>query len=52
MGKIHLSIALGLLACNEGFKVRFYSAPVLANEPVEAQQSHSLIKLLRPKLNR
>lgn len=45
MGKTHLSIALGLLACNEGFKVRFYSAPILANELVEAQESHSLIKL-------
>jgi DNA replication protein DnaC len=45
MGKTHLSIALGLLACNEGFRVRFYSAPVLASELVEAQESHSLIKL-------
>jgi DNA replication protein DnaC len=45
MGKSHLSIALGLLACNEGFKVRFYSAPVLASELVEAQEGHSLIKL-------
>jgi DNA replication protein DnaC len=45
MGKTHLSIALGLLACNEGFKVRFYSAPMLANELVEAQESHSLVKL-------
>lgn len=45
MGKSHLSIALGLLACNEGFKVRFYSAPVLASKLVEAQEGHSLIKL-------
>jgi len=45
MGKSHISIALGLLACNEGFKVRFYSAPMLASELVEAQERHSLIKL-------
>lgn len=24
--------ALGMLACNDGFRVRFYSAPALANE--------------------
>lgn len=29
----------------EEFKVRFYSAPVLASELVEAQESHSLTKL-------
>lgn len=40
MGKSHLSIALGLLGCNGGFKVRFYSAPMLASELVEAQESH------------
>lgn len=45
MGKTHLSISLGLLACNEGFRVRFYSAPALASELVEAQESHSLTKL-------
>jgi DNA replication protein DnaC len=30
---------------HEGFRVRFYSAPVLAGELVEAQESHSLIRL-------
>lgn len=45
MGKTHLSISLGLLACNGGFRVRFYSAPALAVELVEAQEGHSLIKL-------
>ncbi|HOK32780.1 MAG TPA: IS21-like element helper ATPase IstB [Limnochordia bacterium] len=47
MGKTHLSIALGLIACNDGFRVRFYSAPVLANELVEAQENHSLGRLQR-----
>jgi DNA replication protein DnaC len=45
MGKTHLSISLGLLACNGGFKVRFYSVPTLASELVEAQEGHSLIKI-------
>jgi DNA replication protein DnaC len=47
MGKTHISIALGLLACNQGFKVRFYSAPMLANELVEARENHTLVKLER-----
>jgi DNA replication protein DnaC len=47
MGKTHLSIALGILACNDGFRVRFYSAPALANELVEAQENHSLSRLQR-----
>ncbi len=47
MGKTHLSIALGILACNDGFRVRFYSAPSLANELVEAQENHSLSRLQR-----
>ncbi|MDR9756179.1 MAG: ATP-binding protein [Thermoanaerobacterales bacterium] len=29
-GKTHISIALGILACNQGYRVRFYSAPMLA----------------------
>ncbi len=45
MGKTHLSIFLGLLVCNEGFKVSFYSAPVLASELVEALENYSLLKL-------
>jgi hypothetical protein len=40
MGKTHLSIALGILACNDGYRVRFYSAPALANELVEADHQH------------
>jgi len=47
MGKTHLSIALGILACNDGYRVRFYSAPALANELVEAQENHSLSRVQR-----
>lgn len=44
-GKTHISIALGLLACNQGYRVRFYSAPMLANELVEAKENHTLVRL-------
>jgi len=44
-GKTHLSIALGILACNQGYRVRFYSAPMLANELVEAKENHTLVRL-------
>ena len=47
LGNTHLSIALGILACNDGFRVRFYSAPALANELVEAQENLSLSMLQR-----
>jgi DNA replication protein DnaC len=47
MGKTHLSIALGILACNAGYKVRFYSAPALATELMEAYEGRSLTKIQR-----
>ncbi len=46
-GKTHLSIALGIKACNLGMKVRFYTAANLANSLIEAQDNKSLIKLER-----
>ena len=47
IGKTQLSIALGILACNDGFRVRLYRAPALANELEEAQENHSLRSLQR-----
>lgn len=47
MGKTHLSIAFGILACNDGFNVRFYSAPALVTELVEAQDGYALTKMLQ-----
>ena len=44
-GKTHLSIALGLKACQAGYKVRFYTAVNLATELVEAFQEGRLSKL-------
>ncbi len=44
-GKTHLSIALGIKACNLGMRVRFFTAADLANSLIEAQDSRSLMRL-------
>lgn len=44
-GKSHLSIALGIKACMQGFNVKFFTAANLSNQLVEAQEYKSLIKL-------
>ncbi len=44
-GKTHLSIALGIKACNLGMKVRFFTAANLANALIEAQDNRSLLRL-------
>jgi DNA replication protein DnaC len=44
-GKTHIAIALGLAACEQGRRVRFYTAAGLINELLEAQESHQLSKL-------
>ena len=44
-GKTHLSIALGIKACNLGMKVRFFTAANLANSLIEAQDNRSLMRL-------
>ena len=44
-GKTHLSIALGINACNLGYKVRFFTAANLANSLIEAQDNKALMRL-------
>lgn len=44
-GKTHVAISLGLAACEQGHKVRFYTAAGLINELLEAGESHRLSKL-------
>jgi DNA replication protein DnaC len=46
-GKTHLAIALGLAACREGLRVRFYTAASLVNQMEESQQTHRLDRFLR-----
>lgn len=44
-GKTHVAIALGLAACEQGRRVRFYTAAGLINELLEAQETRRLSKL-------
>jgi DNA replication protein DnaC len=46
-GKTHLSTALGLIACQQGRKVRFFTAAGLINQLTEAQASLRLSHLER-----
>ena len=41
-GKTHTAIALGIMACQMGKRVRFYTATSLASELLEAQDQHLL----------
>ncbi len=41
-GKTHVAISLGLLACRQGKKVRFFTATGLINDLLEAQEQHAL----------
>jgi DNA replication protein DnaC len=45
-GKTHLATALGLAACRQGKRVRFFTAAGLVNHLEEAQQQHRLERLL------
>ncbi|MFC2032146.1 ATP-binding protein [Chloroflexota bacterium] len=42
----HTAVSLGVLACQLGEKVRFYTATALVNELLEAQDQHTLGKRL------
>lgn len=44
-GKTHVAISLGICACRQGKRVRFYTAAGLINEMVEAQAESRLSKL-------
>lgn len=44
-GKTHLAISLGICACRQGFKVRFYTAAGLVSELLAAQQEYRLNKV-------
>jgi DNA replication protein DnaC len=45
-GKTHLATALGLAACRQGKRVRFFTAAGLVNQLEEAQQQHRLERWL------
>lgn len=44
VGKTHISISLGLQACRQGYRVRFYNAAALVNELTQAQDDHPRLR--------
>jgi len=49
-GKTHLATALGLTACRQGHKVRFWAAAGLVNELLQAQEELRLHKMIAAAL--
>lgn len=43
-GKTHIATALGILACREGFKVKFYTAAGLVTTLMEARDDKALLR--------
>ena len=50
LGKTHLAISLGLEACRQSFKTRFYNTAALVNELTLAQTEQHLQKMLTSTL--
>ncbi len=44
-GKTHLASGLALMACQKGYRVRFYTAATLANDLLEAKEQRTLSRL-------
>ena len=45
-GKTHLAVALGLAACRQGYRVRFFTAAELVTHLEEAQKEYTLERFL------
>ncbi len=50
LGKSHLATALGVTACQQGRRVRFYNAAGLVNELLAAQEAHRVPQLIASAL--
>ena len=50
LGKTHIATGLGLAACRQGQRVRFYTAAGLVNELLAAQDAHRLDRLIERTL--
>ena len=46
-GKTHCALALGLAACQKGYRVRFTTAAALVNELLEARDEKRLLRVQR-----
>ncbi len=50
-GKMHIALALGLAACQQGIKVRFITASAMVHELIEARDEHKLLRLQKQLLS-
>lgn len=50
LGKSHLATALGVAACQQGHRVRFYNAAGLVNDLLVAQETHRVPQLIATAL--
>lgn len=50
LGKTHVAIGLGLAACRQDHRVRFYNVTTLVNELHQAQEEHQLPRYLEKAL--
>jgi DNA replication protein DnaC len=50
LGKSHLATALGVAACQQGRRVRFYNAAGLVNELLAAQETHRVPQVIATAL--
>jgi DNA replication protein DnaC len=50
VGKTHIATSLGISACRQGYRVRFYNAAALVNELIQSQDDHRLPKFLASAL--
>ena len=46
-GKTHLAIAIGVAACNNGYKTRFWRVPNLVNALVDAKKKGNIMAFMR-----
>lgn len=51
-GKTHIGLALGLAACQQGFRVRFTTAAALVHELIEARDEKRLLRYQKYLSNR
>jgi DNA replication protein DnaC len=50
VGKTHIATSLGISACRQGYRVRFYNAAALVNELIQSQDDHRLPMFLTSAL--
>lgn len=50
LGKTHIATGLGLAACRQGYRVRFYNTAALVNDLLQAQEEHRVARLLNVAL--